>query len=269
MKLFKQRYIIALFKQCMFICITTLSTTLCYATDLPLYKKTDNFKIFCFPAEQKAADELTDQLETFLQQMLDYLQHSLDHQSITLIIYPDLNTLHDAINATDKPSWVIGKVKDYTIYTVTPYNPGPIHSYNSVMRGKDVSLATLLIMSKYSHHEAIPRWLHQGLALYRAHYFSENTVNALKNSDKTLLTLKQLEMIPKEDNTAFAAINGFIISYSLVQFIDTQWGTGTLFELLENYDHFEEILKISKADFINNWYRFLHKKASYKKEAFQ
>lgn len=168
-------------------------------------------------------------------------------KKITFEIYPNLESFHHAINWPTAPDWLIGQTSIDTIQRVSPHNPGPYHTYESVMT---------FITSMYNHHDSIPRWLHQGVALYKAEFFSKNV------SEKFALhisspTLQQLEAIAKDDTTAFDELDGFRVSYSLVQFIDHGWGWESILDVLEDYSQFEEILNINKELFIQLWKEYI------------
>lgn len=232
-----------------------------YTQELPVYKKTEHFIVLCLPTEYDAANKLIAESEKFFIQ----LSHDLDHiyrSPITIKIYSDLKVFHEAIHQPDAPNWIIGELQHHTSAIVTPNNPGPDHSYESIIKANNVQLAELFISDKYSHHNNIPRWLHQGVALYFADYFSSLSIEKFIQKAQPLPLLEQLENIRNEDNESFAKLNGFISSYLLVKFIDTLWSRFDLLALLDDYSNFEKILKHSKKDVVGMLSSILFKSRS-------
>ena len=232
------------------IIFTTVSISTC-TQELPFYRETQQFKIVCLPTECDAADEILEESEKFFAQLSENLQHDYSTQ-ITVKIYPDLHTFHYAINYPNASDWVVGELQEHAYAIVTPCNPGPAHSYDSIIKANNTNLAELFIIDKYPHTN-IPRWLHQGTALYFANYFSDASVEKFINTVEILPSLEQLENIDKEDNQGFAELDGFIVSYLLVRFIDTQWNRATLLALLDNYADFENILGFLKKSVEIHW----------------
>ena len=112
---------------------------------------------------------------------------------------------------------------------------------------------------KYAHHQSIPYWLHQGVALYVAQFFDPDKVRTTlaQELDKVVPTIAQLDVIPKYDTIAFDTYDGFRVSYSIVEFIDTQWGWDTVIQILNNYTHFESVVGVSKNTFTEQWRAYL------------
>ena len=109
--------------------------------------------------------------------------------------------------------------------------------------------------------ELSPILLRQGLALYLADYFPQTFLEKIKNSLKTLPSLRELEdnIAIKENNLTHdqfidAFIAEFIAPYLFVEFIDTQWNRETLLNLLNNYVDFENILNFRKKDVEKHWH---------------
>src|SRR5260221_691694 len=83
------------------------------------------------------------------------------------------------------------------------------------------------------NHINITRWLHQGVALYKANFFSLERLKISFQGYADFPTIEQLDSIEKTDNQLFDQMNGFKISTLLIHFIDTQWGWTTLLNLLD------------------------------------
>ena len=226
---------------------------------LPLYQTTKHFKVFCFDINHIDADEIIKQQEQFFSQLEQDFNYKSDIK-INVYVCPNLTFLHNIINDSFAPDWVIGFSDKNNHMVVAPSNPGPVHSKKSVLQSCKVGLAELFITDKYNNHMNIPRWLHQGIALYKANFFSLEKLKISFQGYTDFPTIEQLDSVEKADNQLFYQINGFKVSTLLVHFIDIQWGWTILLNLLDNYDNFDSIVGLSKEQFRNQWIKFLNQK---------
>lgn len=227
-----------------------------YLAGLELYKETPQFRLYCAPLCRADAQDMLFCLEQYMHKISADFNH-IYSETINVYIYPDLACLHRSIGWPDAPDWVIGSYDHHSMHTVCLCNPGPVHTRETVMVSRHVGLITLFIRDLYPHHAVIPRWLHQGVGLYKAGYFSKESIIKLKDHLPNLPTLEQLEKIDKSDGAAFNALNGFLVSYALVGFIDQRWGWSVIRQLLQDYDKFEQILGMNKQQFRQQWLHFV------------
>lgn len=226
-----------------------------HAFALPRYKETDHFILNCLETDQAATDELALQAENFYDQLTHDLNHNYS-QKIEINIYPDVKSFHEATNQPTAPDWIIGKSEGNIIYSVSPLNPGPDHSADSIACSIKTSMTVSFIREKYNNHQSIPRWLHQGVGLYKAHYYPQASKIMAKQLDQ-LPTIEDLEKVAKNDSIGFDKLHGFGVSYSLIEFIDQKWGWATILRLLEDYSKFDEIIGISKSAFREQWIEYI------------
>lgn len=234
-------------------------TAISHAEDaLPLYKETNRYIVYCMSSDQKNADIMIEKGEAFIEELSNDFKHTYS-KKMNLYIYPDLVSFHKAINSPNAPDWVIGCHGGNISKIVSPSNPGPVHSYESILLSERSGLVTAYIYDKYSNNDSIPRWLHQGVALYKAGFYSPEKVTLdLTHDIAKLPSLEQLESIKKEDNAlTFSKVNGFYVSFSLVEFIIQKWGWESVLNLLENYSNFEKVFGLSKKEFQEQWLEFL------------
>lgn len=228
---------------------------------LPFYKSTNHFIMYCEPVDYQTADIVLAKSEKDYAEISQLFEHSLA-QPIIIKMFPDLKSFHTAINEPNAPDWVIGRTENNNDSGVSPRNPGPVHTFNSVMAQYKTSLIVSMIYAKYPHVEHIPRWLHQGVALHKTHYPSSKGFEELKilaQNPEQLTTFSVFESIEKKDNATFDKLNGFLIAPSLVQFIEQKWGWKVILALLGDYASFEKIMGISKTEFYNQWKQSLKK----------
>lgn len=53
---------------------------------------------------------------------------------IIVEIYPELKEFHEAIGYPEAPDWVVGFAGNGKIQMVSPLNPGPQHTYDSLIK---------------------------------------------------------------------------------------------------------------------------------------
>lgn len=237
--------------------VLTVSCLIGQPEELTLYKETERFKVFCTQIDYDVADEMLNIEETFFKQLSIEFDHQYNNR-VLLYIYPDLASFHNAINLPNAPDWIIGETNNKNERkTVSPRNPGPKHSYDSVIRANKNGLVTLFIYDKYKNQSPIPYWLHQGVSLYKADFYSDKKIKTLTENISLLPTIEQLEDIEKNNAIAFAQVKGFFVSFSIIKFIDQKWGWNSILELLNDYSKFEKIFKVSKQEFNDLWIKFL------------
>jgi hypothetical protein len=186
------------------------------------------------PDDQIITDEVSAAADLFAEQLTHDFKHEYS-TNIIICIYPDLVTFHHAIHWPEAPDWLIGKHGNNTINNVSPNNPGPMHTKESIMRSNKSGLVLLYMYDKYPHARSIPRWLFQGVALYKAQFYSFDKAKCFTNDSDAYTAIKILENIDRHDTLAFDLANGFQLSYYLAAYlIDTQGWSGVL-DLLDSY----------------------------------
>ncbi|MBX9831279.1 hypothetical protein K2X40_04950 [Candidatus Babeliales bacterium] len=234
------------------------NTALASAGELLFYKKTSNFEIFCIPADQATAEEILTQNEAFFTQLSQDFKHTPSAPFI-INIYPNLPSLHAALGWLVAPNWVIARTKEGTDTRICPNTPNsPYHPRERLMQSYKMGLTTLFLYSKFSTATELPRWLMQGIALYKAGWFTaQQCKQELDQDTEKLPDLEQLETV---GTAGFAKLNGFHVSFSLVDFLVTQWGWESALMLLDDYKNFENIVNMTKQEFKLLWIEYLTKK---------
>lgn len=239
-------------------CLATIASfTFVVVTPNPLvlFRESPQLLFYCAVSQDNdvSMHDLAHHLETFFIELSQKFNHTYVNP-ISVTVYPALTDFHNAINAPGSPAWIIGQAEKDSIMGVSPANPGPYHTYASVVCAYKVSLATLFVEDMYKHHALIPHWLHMGVSLYVSQFF-----NSVKNREKlaknvtNLPNLEQLDTIPKYDTVSFDYYHGFNMSYSIVEFIYRYWGWDTVLKLLNNYEMFGDVMGVSKQEFILQW----------------
>lgn len=228
---------------------------------LSLYRETASFHIFCTEADHPAANVVLQRCEGYLEELSRDFHH-IYSAPITLNMYPDIQTFHQETGYPDSPDWYVGlnDSSKHAYNFVSPNNPGTYHTTDSILNALKVGLAELFISDIYK--KPMPRWLHQGVALFEANFASisgKKRIAQLAKNPSQLPTLAQLS--PMNDET-FEQLDGFACSETLIEFINEKWGWETLLALLDNIDAFEAILGMAQDVFHKQWATFLVEKYS-------
>ncbi|MBY0353224.1 hypothetical protein K2W90_02560 [Candidatus Babeliales bacterium] len=239
-----------------------LSTCLHLSAQPPtLYKKTDHFEILCAPQDQTIAEEILVQNEAFFARLSQDFNHTPSTPFI-VTIHPTLVSLHEALGWPDAPNWVIARTKEGTDTRVCPNAPDTTFTRERLMHSYKMGLTTLFLYSKFSTATELPRWLQQGIALYKANWFTAQQCN--KELGKDMAKLPDIEQLETNGAIDFACKNGFKVSFSLVDFLVTRWGWDSALTLLGNYNNFEKIVKLGKQEFKTEWIKYISQSNSLK-----
>lgn len=78
-------------------------------------------------------------------------------------VYPDLSTFHQAVGEVDAPNWFMGTFEGNKLKIVSPLDPGPEHTYETILKST-LHLFTMWLISDIN--PLAPKWLCQGIAGY-------------------------------------------------------------------------------------------------------
>lgn len=120
----------------------------------------------------KVYHDLFEELKSNVERIITTYRHR-HSQKIAIEIYPDLPTFQQAINELDAPNWFMGTYEDNKIKIVSPLNPGPEHTYQSVLRHA-ISLFTMWLVNDIN--PLAPKWLTHGLGGHEAKQMSQEYI---------------------------------------------------------------------------------------------
>ncbi|MFS0728147.1 RNA polymerase sigma factor [Paenibacillus sp. 1P07SE] len=181
--------------------------------------------------------------------------------TIRIEIYPDLPTFHQQTSDVERPDWYVAKLDDdgSRIRMVSPLNPGPRHSYQSVIQAV-VSLFATAIAIRMNHDQVhtLPLWLKGGIGHYESRYYGDSYAGHLrsalqKGSIPALTTLDG-------DWQDFVERNGHLYACSVVEFIVETYGYDKLRALILRPDAYNDIFECSLAEFETQWKNYLTRK---------
>ncbi|MGD0031240.1 sigma factor-like helix-turn-helix DNA-binding protein [Paenibacillus illinoisensis] len=120
----------------------------------------------------KVYHDLFEELKSNVERIITTYRHR-PSQKIAIELYPDLPTFHQAINELDAPNWFMGTYEDNKIKIVSPLNPGPEHTCQSVLRHA-ISLFTMWLVNDIN--PLAPKWLTHGLGGHEAKQMSQEYI---------------------------------------------------------------------------------------------
>ncbi|MBD2863125.1 RNA polymerase sigma factor [Paenibacillus oceani] len=219
---------------------------------IPLFQ---NFLFMDRPAPAHAAqvrEDLLGGLGSGVERVTARLRHQ-PAEKLTIQIYPDLAAFHRAVGEPDAPDWFMGVIDGTTIKIVSPLNPGPAHTYRSVLQSA-VHLFTILLVKQVN--PISPKWLYQGLGGYEAGLMTKEHIR--RSIRKTVEcdevpTFEDLE----DDSWDFERKKGFQYAYTLAEYILRDYGEEGLNRLIRTPADFEDALRCSEPEFRSRWIKFL------------
>lgn len=81
-------------------------------------------------------DQVHQDLFNVLKENVERISSKFKHRPSNKIIiemYPDLPTFHQAVGEADAPNWFMGTIEGNRLKIVSPLNPGPEHTYQSII----------------------------------------------------------------------------------------------------------------------------------------
>lgn len=177
-------------------------------------------------------------------------------QKIIIEIYPDLQAFHQAAGEVDAPNWFMGTFEGNKLKIVSPLNPGPEHTYESILKST-LHLFTMWLMSDIN--PLAPKWLCQGIAGYEVKQMTDEFIKQSTSDQIYNLTIPTFKELNSE-GWDFETMNGFQFSYLIVEFIVGQYGFDTLNKVIRNPDDFNGIFKRSELELHEQFIEYVAKR---------
>ncbi|WP_169089104.1 RNA polymerase sigma factor [Paenibacillus sp. PL91] len=211
-------------------------------------------------------NDMTDSLKKVHQDLFNKLKDNVErislkykHQpsrKIIIEIYPDLPTFHQAVGEENAPNWFMGTFEENYLKIVSPLNPGPEHTYQSILKST-LHLFTMWLITDIN--PLAPKWARQGIGGFESKGMSEEFI---KNS--TLDTIHN-HVIPSfqelnNDTWDFETMKGFQFSYLIVEFIVDKYGLDALNNVIRNPNGFNEIFQCSESELHEQWVEYVRNK---------
>jgi Peptidase C10 family/Carbohydrate family 9 binding domain-like/Concanavalin A-like lectin/glucanases superfamily/Secretion system C-terminal sorting domain len=217
-----------------------------------LLRSNSQFEVWGQAAEEAAADTVIKVLTANYNRIADSLNIELT-QTVVVDVYPDLTTYHTAIGWPDAPDWVVGTATgDTKIDLVSPYNPGPVHSFGSIMSVITHELVHCFV-HKLANEAIITTWLNEGTASFLSYQVRDVCYYHEQNGE-VLPTLDELN-----DGSTFGNIGGYAYSHTIVEFIiNDLGGSSILSQFIASGLDYSVLGFSNKEAFQSAWYQYLY-----------
>lgn len=216
-----------------------------FASDLHFSASSEHFEIACTEQDIKESNALLQLSELLYAQLSQEFRYQFPDK-IHVCLFPDIISLHRAINKEDAPDWWIISFGSQ-IRMVSPRNPGPYHSAENVRKAFLKTLVEAFIYNKFNKHNA-PWWLVAGVSAKRVDWPYHQLPSFFPK-------IQELEV-------ATYGIPGMgWCAMSLTSYIEEKYGKEFLLKLLEDYSSFEQVLGLSKEELSDEWHAFLKKES--------
>jgi hypothetical protein len=221
-------------------------------TSLVRQVKTQNFIFYSVDKDKKCIDDLSKELEDNQKVITNKLKVKIDDK-IKVQIYPDIKSLHVAMNIADANDSIVGTGWGNELKIVSPLNPGTIHNYDSVKKAL-VHEFTHVVISKINNNiNEIPAWLNEGIATYEAKQMNEKAREFIKQRVSEN-KIPSFENITKGFNTPDGS---HIFSYTIAEFLVNNYGYDRMIDILKTPKDLEKILGVSIYEFEKQWFSYL------------
>jgi RNA polymerase sigma-70 factor, ECF subfamily len=197
---------------------------------------------------QKVYQDLFKELKDNVEKISLKFNHHLS-KKITIEIYPDLPTLHQAVGETNAPDWFMGTFEEDIIKIVSPLNPGPEHTYQTIIKST-LHLFTMWLISDIN--PLSPQWLCQGIGGYEIKQMTQDYIENTTSEAILKLEIPSFQEL-NNDTWHFETINGFQFSYLFVKFIVDEYGLDILNKFIRNPNDFHGIFQLAELDLHKQW----------------
>ncbi len=220
---------------------------------LDLTRETTHFLISYRSADASCIDAVAAHLEGNQQRICADLRYTLDFK-VVLEIYPDVTSLHRAMNWLSAPDWVLGLTNlSGEIKIISPLNPGPNHTFKSILLCMDHEFTHAVVLRGLGA-TSLPTWLSEGMASYEARLFDPASWAAIEpyvRADR-IPTFSALEA-----GSSYGDNGGYIWSYTIVDFAMREYGRGTLRPWIDNRGDFDSTFGVGEEAFRARWIEYL------------
>ncbi|OBZ17617.1 RNA polymerase sigma factor [Bacillus sp. FJAT-26390] len=195
--------------------------------------------------------ELKDKVETI---SLKYKHQP--SRKIIIEIYPDLPTFHQAVGEENAPNWFMGTFEENDLKIVSPLNPGPEHTYQSILKST-VHLFTMWLITDIN--PLAPKWIRQGIGGYESKGMSEEFIRSSTLDIIDTLVIPSFQEL-NNDTWDFETMKGFQFSYLIVEFVIDKYGLDALNKVIRNPNDFNGIFQRSEPELYDQWVEYVKNK---------
>lgn len=229
-------------------------------TSLSLEFESSHFNFYSKKEDAVVLADISKALEENFMRITADMQTGFESK-IDVLIYPNVNAFHTAINYPDASEWVVGAASTNELKMVSPLHPGSEHSYESLMKSIVHELThTIVLNFREQGLAGLPNWLNEGYAYYEAKQLDvtqrQKIYANLKNN-----TLPAWRALEKASTIEFGDLGGYVIATTIIEFLVDTYGLDALKQFIIAPEKVEEIYKLSKDELEILWLNDLSKKS--------
>lgn len=213
-------------------------------------KNNKNFTFFSADCDIQSLDLIEQTLESEFPRISGDLGNPQADNKITVQIFPDLTSFHSAIGIDNPQPWMIGDARPGLIRIVSPLNPGPKHSAESILQCATHEMAHVLTF--FINFE-IPLWLSEGIATWEARQKERMDIVYKHLDHNNMPTFDDLNEFP-------CSYDIYPFSYSIVEFLKATYGFSRILELVADSSSLEKTLGKTLSDIREDWIEYLKKR---------
>jgi len=197
--------------------------------------------------------------EELLNELINNLDKITEHfgplkKKIVIEIYPDLSTFHEHTGKPDGPDWYVAMLSNdgSTIKIVSPLNPGPHHSFQSVTKAMLSLFASAIALEI---NREVPLWLKAGIGHYESNHCWGNI-----EEDLNVGSIPKLSEL-NEDWGSFSERKGHFYSFHIVEYIVLTHGYEKLKAFIREPYAYTDIFGYSELEFEKRWSNYISQKS--------
>lgn len=220
------------------------------SAQLKQQRETEHFVFYCADTDLEALDDLEESFEGCYQRVTTDLGKAPSGKT-RVNIYPSLQAFHNAMGRPNDPDWSVGEAKSGAVYMTSPLDPGPQHSYQSIIT---VAVHEYVHIVIEQFHRSQPSYLNEGLAAYEAGQGDNVKYTVQQDAEKNALpSLSTVASLNAFNNSKY---NIYTYGYAYVEFIVERFGFDKVIALLEGKSR-SEVLGMSESELNEAWLTFL------------
>jgi hypothetical protein len=211
-----------------------------------LKQESAHFKVFT-QKEDNSVNDVLARAEEIYSQITTHLNFT-PGEKMSITIFPNIDAIHQYWESPNAPTFLVNGCNDKgEVFLTSPTNPGPTHTYQSILRVSGATITRAIIKTMPKLH-ALPTWFILGYSLYESVPPYTQTLSELVKND-------QLPSFGSLNDTTKAPT--FACARNLVEFLIKRYGMAVIPELVRDFSKFEQIIGFSQETFYTEWLKHI------------
>lgn len=227
--------------------LITFIPTLNLKTKDMLTYESQHFVIYYEKQDENVVKDISNQLNDGYNKIFEAININTTYKT-EVYVYKNIYELHvkkyGLLGMLFGPKWYIGDNIENKVIIVSPNNPGPEHSYSSII---DATLHEYVHTLMWNINPNLSKFLNEGMA----GYISGNTKPGYK-----FQTLPNFSDTKISNPITFGNEGMYPVSYTYIEYLDENYGMEKVLELVSTGDY-NKTFSRSEEDMFNEWIEFL------------